>query len=187
LVIAHVIRTPFLHRHWFSLRLGSARCVTTHEHDVSRTLVFQAAWAAVYYLGVVAIVRIAGKRLAGQTGTFDLVVLIQLATVLQRMDDSPAEGFTFLATVMACHLGLARLSAGSLVVRRILRGEPCALVRDGQILQEALESEGMSRDDLLAGLRKQGYASPEDVKLAVLEETGHLSAVPRDDPGHVRR
>jgi hypothetical protein len=168
------------------LRLGSAPCRATHEQAVSRTLVLQAGWAAVYYLGVVAVVRIAGKRLAGQTGTFDLVVLIQLATVLQRMalGDSPAEGFTFLATVMACHLGLARLAASSQVVRRVLRGEPRALVRDGQILQEALESERMSRDDLLAGLRKQGYASPE---LAVLEETGHLSAVPRNDPGHALR
>jgi uncharacterized membrane protein YcaP (DUF421 family) len=76
---------------------------------------------------------------------------------------------------------------GSQVVRRILRGEPRALVRDGQILQDALERERMSRNDLLAGLRKQGYASSEDVQLAVLKETGHLSAVPRDDPGHVRR
>ena len=117
------------------------------------------------------------------SGTFDLVVLIQLATVLQRMalGDSPAEGFTFLATVLTCHLGLARLSTGSHVVRKILRGEPQVLVRDGLVLHKALESEGLSRDDLLAGLRKQGYASPADVKLAVLEETGHLSAVPRDD------
>jgi uncharacterized membrane protein YcaP (DUF421 family) len=150
---------------------------------VSRTLVIQASWAALYYVGVVAVVRLAGKRLAGQIGTFDLVVLIQLATVLQRvaLGNSPAEAFTFLATVLACHLGLARLSAGSRVVQRILRGAPRVLVRDGRIQQEALEREGMSRDDLLAGLRKQGHASPADVKLAVLEETGHLSAVPRDD------
>jgi uncharacterized membrane protein YcaP (DUF421 family) len=147
-----------------------------------RTLALQVTWAAVYYLGVVAVVRIAGKRLAGQTGTFDLVVLIQLATVLQRMalGDSPAEGFTFLATVMACHIGLTRLSAGSSAVRRMLHGEPRTLVRDGLVLSEALEAENMSRDDLLAGLRKQGYASPDEIKLAVLEETGHLSAVARD-------
>jgi uncharacterized membrane protein YcaP (DUF421 family) len=48
-------------------------------------------------------------------------------------------------------------------------------------MYEALDAEHMSRDDLLAGLRKQGFASPEEVKLAVLEETGHLSAVARDD------
>jgi uncharacterized membrane protein YcaP (DUF421 family) len=148
-----------------------------------RSLVLQASWAAVYYLGVVAVVRIAGKRLAGQTGTFDLVVLIQLATVLQRMalGESPAEGFTFLATVMACHLGLTRLSAGSKTVRRILHGEPRTLVRDGLVQNEALDAERMTRDDLLAGLRKQGYDSPDQVKLAVLEATGHLSAVARAD------
>jgi uncharacterized membrane protein YcaP (DUF421 family) len=157
----------------------------SNETAMIRTVVLQAGWAAVYYFGVVAVVRIAGKRLAGQTGTFDLVVLIQLATVLQRMalGDSPAQGFTFLATVMACHLGLARLSAGSKTIRRILHGEARTLVRDGLVLKESLEGERMSHDDLLAGLRKQGYASPGDVKLAVLEETGHLSAVARDDPG----
>jgi uncharacterized membrane protein YcaP (DUF421 family) len=30
---------------------------------------------------------------------------------------------------------------------------------------------------LTAGLRKRGYASPADVRLAVLEETGEISAV----------
>lgn len=35
----------------------------------------------------------------------------------------------------------------------------------------------MSRAELLAGLRKLGFASPEEVELAVLEETGHISAV----------
>jgi uncharacterized membrane protein YcaP (DUF421 family) len=32
----------------------------------------------------------------------------------------------------------------------------------------------------LAGLRKLGYTRVEDLKLAVLEETGHISAVGRD-------
>jgi len=62
-----------------------------------------------------------------------------------------------------------------------VRGKPRVLVRDGRIIEHALEHEGMSRDELLAGLRKLGYASTEPVKLAVLEETGHISAVGADD------
>ena len=38
----------------------------------------------------------------------------------------------------------------------------------------------MSRDELLAGLRKLGYDSPERVRLAVLEETGAITAIERD-------
>jgi uncharacterized membrane protein YcaP (DUF421 family) len=34
---------------------------------------------------------------------------------------------------------------------------------------------------LQAGLRKLGYDSPAAVKLAVLEETGHISAVGAED------
>jgi hypothetical protein len=37
----------------------------------------------------------------------------------------------------------------------------------------------VSRDELLAGLRKLGFESPDGVHLAVLEETGHISAVGR--------
>ena len=45
------------------------------------------------------------------------------------------------------------------------------------MLADALTAEGMSRAELLAGLRKLGFASPDEVELAVLEETGHISAV----------
>jgi uncharacterized membrane protein YcaP (DUF421 family) len=41
-----------------------------------------------------------------------------------------------------------------------------------------LEKEGMSYDELLAGLRKLGHGDPKEVELATLEETGHISAVP---------
>ena len=43
----------------------------------------QAAKAAAYYIALIVLVRIAGKRLAGQTTTFDLLVLITLGVVLQ--------------------------------------------------------------------------------------------------------
>jgi uncharacterized membrane protein YcaP (DUF421 family) len=35
----------------------------------------------------------------------------------------------------------------------------------------------VSRDELLAGLRRLGFEEPGKVRLAVLEETGHISAV----------
>jgi uncharacterized membrane protein YcaP (DUF421 family) len=54
-------------------------------------------------------------------------------------------------------------------------------VRDGEVLPGALRDEGVTLEELLAGLRKLGYDGVEPVKLAVLEETGHISAVGRDE------
>ena len=44
-------------------------------------------------------------------------------------------------------------------------------------MEQALVDDGISHAELLAGLRKLGYESPATVKLATLEETGHISAV----------
>jgi uncharacterized membrane protein YcaP (DUF421 family) len=43
----------------------------------------QAVKAAAYYAALIVLMRIAGKRLAGQTTTFDLIILITLGVVLQ--------------------------------------------------------------------------------------------------------
>jgi uncharacterized membrane protein YcaP (DUF421 family) len=139
----------------------------------------QALYAFFYYLGLVVILRLAGKRLAGQTTTFDLVVLIQLAVVLQTavLGEGPARAAVFLITVLVVHRLNAKACARWPAVRKLLRGEPRPLVTQGLVLDDALAAEGMSREELLAGLRKLGFASPEEVELAVLEETGHISAV----------
>jgi len=141
----------------------------------------QAAYALAYYVGLVVILRLAGKRLAGQTTTFDLVVLIQMGVVLQSTALQPgtANAVVFLSTVFAAHLGLARACSHHEGLRHLVRGAPRRLVAQGNVIDRALEQEGISREDLEAGLRKLGFDSPAAVELAVLEETGHISAVAR--------
>jgi uncharacterized membrane protein YcaP (DUF421 family) len=145
-------------------------------------LASQALAAALYYAALVVLMRLAGKRLAGQTTTFDLIVLISLGVVLQTSALRPGlpNALVFVATVFTLHRSLALACARSRGLRRIVRGAPRPLVVDGRVSDEALGEEGMSREELLAGLRKLGYASPAEVRLAVLEETGHVSAVSRE-------
>ncbi len=144
----------------------------------------QALSAAAYYAGLVVLMRLAGKRLAGQTTTFDLIVLITLGVVLQQSALRPgiANALVFVGVVFALHRGLSLASSRSRRLRWLVRGRPRPLVVEGRVSEEALAEEGMSPDELLAGLRRLGYDSPRQVRLAVLEETGHVSAVPLDRP-----
>jgi uncharacterized membrane protein YcaP (DUF421 family) len=141
----------------------------------------QAALAALYYAVLVLLFRLAGKRLAGQTTTFDLVVLIGLAVVLQQAMLRPGAGnaLVFVLTVFLLHHLAALMSARSRAARRFLRGAPRPLVLDGRVSYAALAKERISYDELLAGLRKVGFSDPSQVRLATLEETGHISAVAR--------
>ena len=142
----------------------------------------QVLLAALYYGILVLMFRLAGKRLAGQTTTFDLVVLISLAVVLQTVTlrSGPLNAVVFIATVFGAHRLLALICARSRRARRFIRGAPRPLVFRGTVSEAALSEEGLSYEELLAGLRKAGFRHPSEVKLAILEETGHISAVPRE-------
>ena len=98
------------------------------------------------------------------------------------LDKGTPAALVFVGTVFALHKLVALWCAKSDTVRHLVRGKPRLLVVDGQVLQPALEAEGISEEELLAGLRKLGHEDPAQVKLATLEETGHISAVSmRDD------
>jgi uncharacterized membrane protein YcaP (DUF421 family) len=142
-------------------------------------LALQAAKALAYYVILVVMMRLAGKRLAGQTTTFDLLVLITLGATVQSalVDDGLAQTAVFVITVFSAHRLLAQVCRYSKTVRYLVRGRPRALIRDGTVLTDALDAEGVSHDELLAGLRRLGFERPADVRLAVLEETGHISAI----------
>ena len=145
-------------------------------------ILIQAAKAAAYYVALVVLVRIAGKRLAGQTTTFDLLVLITLGVVLQSaaLAEGAVNAVAFVLTVFVFHRLNAWLCARSTRIRHVIRGKPRPLIRDGQIIERALALEGITQEELRAGLRKLGYARIDDVRLAVLEETGHISALGRE-------
>jgi len=142
----------------------------------------QLGLSILYYIGLIFIVKIAGKRLAGQTTTIDLIILISLGVTLQNLAlvDGKMNSVIFISTVFLLHLSLARLCQQYPVLRKVLREQPRPLIRHGRILPHALKDEGLTEDELLAALRRMGIDSPSQVRMAVLEETGHISAIRND-------
>jgi uncharacterized membrane protein YcaP (DUF421 family) len=111
-----------------------------------------------------------------------LIVLIGLAVVIQNatLQPGPLNALLFVATVFSTHRLLALACARWPALRHWVRGAPRVLVRNGALIGTALRQEGMSEEEVRAGLRKLGYGSEAAVGLAVLEETGQISAVARD-------
>lgn len=144
----------------------------------------QAVLALAYYVALVGLIRIAGKRLAGQTSTIDLIVLISLGVVLQELllKPGPENALVFIGVVFCSHRLMSTLTSRFPAVRRLVRGGPRQLVQNGRVLRQALEREGLSYDDLLAGLRKLGHESPDGLAVAHIEETGHITAISAQNP-----
>lgn len=153
--------------------------------DIIQDILLQVVLAFAYYATLVTVMRLAGKRLTGQTTTFDLVILITISVVLQTtaLREGILNVLVFIATVFGAHQFLAAACARSSRIRNIVRGRPRPLIRNTQVDFNALAMEGLSYEELLAGLRKLGYSSPEGIRIATLEETGHISAIALEEKG----
>lgn len=142
-------------------------------------IVQQIGLAALFYFLVVSLFRIAGKRFAGQTTTFDLIILISLGVALQQVTllDGTLNAMIFVATVFLLHWAVAKLCQKSQRIRYLVRGRPCSLIKNGHVLYSSLRAENMTFDELQAGLRKLGIDDVSKVQVAHLEETGQVSAI----------
>jgi uncharacterized membrane protein YcaP (DUF421 family) len=138
---------------------------------------------AVLYLGLVVMVRLAGKRELGQLTPLDLLAMLLLSETvspaLTGADDSLPAAFAAAATLIVLTATIGRLTYRSRRVERWFEGAPVVLARDGDVDQAACARERISRDELEAALRKHGLRSLADTERVVLEADGEISVVPR--------
>jgi uncharacterized membrane protein YcaP (DUF421 family) len=133
---------------------------------------------AVYVFFVVGL-RLFGKRELGQLNPFDFIVLLLISNTVQNAiigaDSSLIGGLLGAAMLFVVNAVLVRVSFAWPAMRRIIEGRPEVLVRDGQIVREALERNRITPDELTAEARKQGMHDLRAVETARLEVSGALS------------
>lgn len=130
------------------------------------------------YLGILLLLRLAGKRDLAQLNTFDLVVLLLLSNVVQNaiigVDDSVVGGLLGAVTLIAVNSVIARVAERSEVAVRLIEGTATTLVRDGRLDTDALKHLGLRQADIVLALRHQGAMAVDDVQEAVLAPGGSI-------------
>ena len=125
--------------------------------------------------------RAMGKRQIGELEPIELVLALlvsDLAAVpMQDMGIPLLNGVVPILTLLSLSMLLSVLSMRSIRIRRLICGEPTALIRDGAIQQDAMRRNRFTLDELLEELRAQGVTDLRAVKYAVLETNGRLSVL----------
>ncbi|MGQ0467843.1 MAG: DUF421 domain-containing protein [Sporichthyaceae bacterium] len=137
------------------------------------------------YVGVLVLLRLAGRRVVSGLGVYDFAGGIALGalvgrTILGSTPNLPA-GLLGLATLGGLHTGsraLSRTSAGE----RLFGPGPTLLISDGRVVPDALRRVRFSESDLHVALRRAGVGGYADVAAAVLERSGTISVI-RRNPG----
>jgi len=132
------------------------------------------------YVGLVALLRVSGKRTLAKMNAFDLVVTVALgstlATVILSKDVALAEGLLAMALLIALQLSVTWLSVRSATVRGLARGEPTLLLFQGRFLHAALKSQRTTESEIRQALRSQGVGDLSD-RSVVLETDGSFSVL----------
>jgi uncharacterized membrane protein YcaP (DUF421 family) len=129
------------------------------------------------------IIRLGDKRSLSKKSAFDAALLIILASVLARAINGSAAFFATLggsAVLVALHRGLAFISYRSPGFRRLIKGEPSELVRDGEFVRSAMRRDHVADEDIREDLRLEGEADLAKIKVARLECSGDISFIKKE-------
>lgn len=133
------------------------------------------------YVGLVALLRVSGKRTLAKLNAFDLVVTVAfgstLATILLSSDVSYAEGVAALVLLAVLQFVAALISSRVRLGRAVITAGPTVLVRDGVTRDEALRQQRVSADEIRQAVRASGAGSLDEIAAVVLETDGSLSVI----------
>jgi uncharacterized membrane protein YcaP (DUF421 family) len=126
--------------------------------------------------------RLLGKRELSRLSPFELVTLMLIPEILSNTlqgEGSLLQGLSGLCTVLGLVLGTSLLAQRFRAVQGALEAPPSVLVADGVVLEEAMNAERITPDELASEMRKQGICNLQDVRFAVLEGGGNITFIPR--------
>ena len=139
--------------------------------------------ALIYFFGW-AILRIGGNRFLGQETAFDVVLGFVLGSVLSRAINGSSTLLLALvasAFLVGVHHLLAWATFKSRRLSRLFSGKPTTLIRDGEVLPEAMRRHQFSDEDMNETLRLNGRVdAPHKVKEARFERNGKISVVKKE-------
>lgn len=147
-------------------------------HGVARVILVGLA----AYASLVLLLRVSGKRTLSKLNAFDLVVTVALgstlATILLSKDVAFVEGVAAFAVLVLGQFVVARLSLRFPAVQNAVKAEPRVLLYRGQLLDDALQRERVTSDEIRAVVRGAGLASLQQAAAVVLETDGSLHVLP---------
>lgn len=133
------------------------------------------------FAALLILARILGKKQLSQLTFFHYATGIAFGSIAAEMagqTDVPfMDGLIALIWWAILTLLMSYLSLKSSRFRVIIDDEPEIIIRDGIIMEKAMEKMRLHVDDLMMLLREQSIFSIQDVHYAVMETNGQLSVM----------
>ena len=140
--------------------------------------------ALLVYVFLLIVFRVSGKRTLSEASTFDLVLLLIISETTQEAmvdnDHSMTNAAILILTLVGSSIAMSLIKQKSPTAERWMEGVPLIVVKDGQLLRDAMNTERVDENDILEAARElQGLEDISQIKYAVVERGGQITIVPR--------
>lgn len=135
--------------------------------------------SVVVYLCIILGIKIFGKKELSQLSVIDLVFILLISNSVQNAmvgaSTTLLGGITAAGSLFLVNYILKQFLFHDKKINEWVQGSPVVLVHDGKIVEEHLQKEKITREELDAAIREHGVATFQDVNLAILEVDGTIS------------
>lgn len=139
----------------------------------------------IIYLFLSLSVRIMGKRQIGELDAGDLVSALLISEIAAIPIDDPdipvLNALIPMLIIISLEIIVSSLKNKSEKLKRAIEGEPEYVIYRGKILQGALSENRISINELLSEMRSQGVGNISEVSYAIIEPSGTLSLIKKDE------
>ncbi len=131
------------------------------------------------------VTKIIGKKQVSQLSLFDYVVGISIGNFIAEMvinkEVQYIDGVVAMLVFGIFSYIVSWLSMKSIVFRRFTIGVPTMIVENGKIIESGLKKTNIDINDFLEQCRLQGYFDLNDISYAIMEASGDISILPKDN------
>ena len=142
------------------------------------------ARALIAFLFVLLLTRVVGRRELSSLQPFDLILLVMIGDLVQQgvtQNDFSITGMLLVGSTIGLLTVLVSWTSFRFPrLRPVLDGEPVIVVQDGEPIRKNLDRNRLTLDELRAAARQEQIGSLDDVQWAVLETSGRISFIPKD-------
>ncbi|GMK38357.1 UPF0702 transmembrane protein YrbG [Paenibacillus sp. CCS19] len=136
------------------------------------------------YFVVFIVMRLMGKREIGKMSVLDLVISFMIAEiaviVIEDTERSMWHGVYPMALLMLLQIAISYITMKNRKLRLLFDGKPSIIVQNGELDRHVMHSGRYNLDDLMLQLRENGISSVSEVEFAILETSGKLSVIKKE-------
>jgi uncharacterized membrane protein YcaP (DUF421 family) len=139
------------------------------------------------YLGLVILLRIAGKRTLTQLTTVDFIGTVALGSILANavifQEITLVDAVVSFALLIFFQITAGWLTRKFRAFEKVAHDRPRLLYYNGIYHEPAMEEEKIAKEEVLHAMREKGFIAIEDVSAVVLEINGMFSVLPNSKAG----